>query len=119
MTALVLSIHARSTSDSFPVEFASLSPEELALIAGGFSMGDAVRAGNSAAPAGATAGKYVGAGVGAVAGGVAGSGAGGIGAVPGAIGGAAAGTKIGEALGGAAAWTYGAGNNAGHQLGWW
>ncbi|HET9622728.1 MAG TPA: Blp family class II bacteriocin, partial [Kofleriaceae bacterium] len=70
MTALALSTTAVSIPGSFSTDFAALSPEELAAIAGGFRMGDAVRAGNTAAPTGATAGKYVGAGVGAIAGGV-------------------------------------------------
>jgi hypothetical protein len=104
---------AIDTSNAFQV----IDHDQLALVGGAFSFGEAVNAGNAAAPMGAEAGKNLGPLVGTVGGGVGGFLAGGPGgALAGAGAGYAAGTQYGEGIGRGLGFLGGFGGNVYDQL---
>lgn len=104
---------ALSTSDTFQ----TIDHNQLALIGGGFSFGEAVDAGNAAAPKGAEAGKNLGPLVGTIGGGAVGfATAGPAGILPGAAGGFTAGKYYGEDIGRGVGFIGGFGQNVYDQV---
>jgi len=110
---------------SFDTSFQTIDAGQLGDVAGGFSFGQMVDAGNNNVAAGTKAGAAIGGAGGAIAGGIAGGtvagaptmGLGTVGGVlAGAAAGAPAGAAAGGAIGGGLGWIGGAANNAWHQL---
>jgi len=118
-------IDMNSFNASFDTTFQPIDAAQLGDIAGGFSFGQMVNAGNANVESGAKAGAAIGGMGGAIAGGIAGGTVAGaptlgLGTVGGVLaGGAAGGTAgatAGGAIGGGLGWIGGAANSAWHQL---
>ena len=118
-------IDMNSFNTSFDSPFQTIDVGQLGDVAGGFSFGQMVDAGNANIESGAKAGAALGGLGGAVAGWIAGGTVAGAptlglgtpgGVLAGAAAGGTAGATAGGAIGGGIGWLGGAANNAWHQL---
>jgi len=108
-------MHALALDNSH--SFQTIDSADLALVAGAFSFGDAVRAGNEAAPLGGEAGKNLGPLVGTTVGAIGGGMAGGpLGALAGGTAGYKVGEHYGEGIGRGVGWLGGFGSSVWNQL---